>query len=205
MTCLCLTQNRRNWLPKAIECFLNQTYPNRELLIIADGESVRDLVPSDPQIRLVEIDPRNIGEKRNFGCSRARGSVIAHWDDDDHSEPERLSDQVARLVESGKAVTGYFAMRFHEVTSNRWWQYRSRPNYGFGTVGASLMYLKSWWERNNFPAIQIQEDVEFSKRAELFGQLVTTDGNLFMFARDHGQNSHARDRNGSCWSLITQC
>ncbi len=205
MTCLCLTQNRRKWLPLAIQCFLKQTYPNRELLILADGESVRDLVPDDPRIRLVEIEQRNIGDKRNFGCSIARGSVIAHWDDDDHSEPQRLDDQIARLVESGKAVTGYFSMRFHEVETNRWWQCSGRSDRGFEVIGTSLLYRKAWWERNKFPAVQIQEDIEFSKRAELFRELVTADGNSFMFARDHGQNSHARDRNGSRWSLITQC
>ena len=74
---------------------------------------MRDLLPDDASIRLVHIEQgRTIGEKRNFGAGRARGAVIAHWDDDDYSAPDRLEDQVGRLLQSGKAVTGYFAMRF---------------------------------------------------------------------------------------------
>ncbi len=54
VTCLCLTRNRRAWLPRAIGCFLAQTYEERELLIVDDGdEGVTDLVPDDPRIRVM--------------------------------------------------------------------------------------------------------------------------------------------------------
>src|SRR5438876_599999 len=70
ITCLCLTRNRREWLPKAIDSYQAQSYQPRELLIIADGEDVRDLIPQQEDIRLIEIEEgRNIGDKRNFGAS----------------------------------------------------------------------------------------------------------------------------------------
>jgi hypothetical protein len=45
VTCLCLTRNRPEWLPKAIKSFQSQTYRRRELMILADGQDVRHLVP----------------------------------------------------------------------------------------------------------------------------------------------------------------
>ena len=66
------------------------------MLILADGEDVRDLVPNDDDsIRLVHIEEgRTVGEKRNFGVSRACGEIITHFDDDDWSAPARLADQI---------------------------------------------------------------------------------------------------------------
>ena len=54
VSCICLTRNRREWLPKAIDCFEQQTYSQRELVIVWDGEPVADLVPSADNIRLEE-------------------------------------------------------------------------------------------------------------------------------------------------------
>src|SRR6187402_828302 len=87
VTCICVTRNRREWLPKAIRHFQAQTYSNRELLILADGESVADLVPADESIHLIQAamdnpEPINIGDKRNAAVAMSQGDVIAHWDDD---------------------------------------------------------------------------------------------------------------------------
>ena len=92
-------------------------------MILADGQDVRHLVPEhDPRVRLIHLAGwPEIGAKRNYGCERAAGDVIAHWDDDDYSAPERLADQVQRLLESGKAVTGFHSMRFTDGV--RWWKY----------------------------------------------------------------------------------
>ena len=103
-----MTRNRRQWLPRAIRCYQQQTYPCCELLIIADGEDVRDLLPADPTIRYLYVTGKTeIGAKRNFGVERAAGEIVAHWDDDDYSAPGRLADQIARMLESQRPVTGY--------------------------------------------------------------------------------------------------
>ena len=47
VTCMMLTRNRREWLPRAIACYQAQTYANRELLIVMDGEDTRDAIPAD--------------------------------------------------------------------------------------------------------------------------------------------------------------
>ena len=197
MTCLCLTRNRREWLPQAIACFLQQIYPNRELLILSDGADVRDLVPADPRIRLLHLAYAGIGEKRNFGCSQAAGDLVAHWDDDDYSAPERLADQVSRLLAAGKAVTGYRSMRFSD--GEKWWRYEGKPTFALGT---SLVYRKTWWETHRFPALQIGEDNCFVEQASAAGQLVTAEAQEMMYASIHPGNTSPRRMGGSMWKLI---
>ena len=156
MTCLCLTRNRRQWLPQAIACYRRQAYQRRELLILADGEDVRDLVPQDDSIRLIHVEGHpDIGSKRNFGCSAARGSLIAHWDDDDYSGPGRVAEQVSRIADSGKSCAGYHSMRFTDGA--RCWRYHGVPHYA---VGTSLLYRREWWQSHPFPALQTCEEID---------------------------------------------
>lgn len=196
VTCLCLTRNRRQWLPKAIQCFQQQTYPRLELLILADGEDVRDLVPEDDRIHLVHLaEQRNIGEKRNFGCGQALGEVICHWDDDDWSAPGRLADQIERLGEF--AVSGYHSMRFTDGT--KWWKYEGTPNYALGT---SLCYRREWWEKHPFEAKNIGEDNIFVSVASAAKQLVSVDAGELMYATNHHGNTSPRCM-GDNWKPIT--
>lgn len=193
MTCLCLTRNRRQWLPKAIACFQNQTHQNRELLILSDGEDVRDLIPPDERIRLIHFDGQlEIGDKRNRGCELARGEVIAHYDDDDFSAPGRLADQLQRLADTGKAVTGFNSMRFTD--GSRWWLYRGSPDY---IVGTSLCYRKEWWMKSRFLPVQLGEDNDFGEKARGAGQAVSVDARDLMYATIHAGNSSARDMDGN--------
>jgi hypothetical protein len=166
-------------------------------LILADGEEVSDLVPNDHRIRLLCLDGSPvIGDKRNLGCSRAAGEIIAHWDDDDYSAPERLADQVGRLIETGKAVTGYRSMRFTD--GKRWWLFTYRQHNALGT---SLCYRKEWWQQYPFPPKHVGEDGEFTNWAANRGQLVTVDAGELMYARNHTGNTSKRPLDDR-WKLI---
>ena len=188
MTALCITRNRRSWLPKAIQCFLEQAYPRAELLIIADGDDVQDLIPNEVQIRLIHLsEARNIGEKRNFACSRAHGSVICHWDDDDVSAPGRISRQLEMLNASGLQVAGFHSMRFTD--GKHFWKYQGKSNYALGT---SLCYRRAWWEAHPFKPMPVGEDNEFVYAAQAAGQIVAEDAGDLMVAWNHSGNTSPR-------------
>lgn len=198
ITCLCLTRNRPQWLPQAIRCYQAQTYPNRELLIVASGEDVRRLIPSDESIRYLHLAGKpEIGAARNIGCQHARGAIIAHWDDDDYCAPARLRDQADRLRASGKQVTGYKSMRFTD--GRKWWLYDGKADYALGT---SLMYHRAWWQANPFEPMQVGEDNEFVFRARVRGQLVTADANDLLYATIHHDNTSPRQLRGKAWREI---
>ncbi len=91
-----------NYLKKAIDSVLNQTYSNFEFIIIDDGSTDDSLefIKSydDPRIRLI-INAENIGltKSLNKGLEVAQGEFIARMDTDDICYPERFEKQVEYL------------------------------------------------------------------------------------------------------------
>lgn len=193
VTALCLTKDRREWLPKAIDCFLLQTYPSKELLIVADNPSdveglIPEVVKDDCTISTVSlVRPAVVGEKRNIGCRIAKGEYIAVWDDDDFSAPGRIEQQVAHLEASRKSVTGYRAMKFTDGKS--WWQYRGWPGFAMAT---SLFFRKDWWVTHPFPMMQCGQDELFGTAALLGCQMAECDDLDLMYATIHPGNTSPR-------------
>ena len=103
ISCLMVTANRRTLAERSVACFLAQDYPNRELVIVDDGEEdyapiLRD-IPADRVLhhRLPKNPATTLGELRNLSLDLARGDLMAHWDDDDWFAPRRLSRSVETL------------------------------------------------------------------------------------------------------------
>jgi Glycosyl transferase family 2 len=102
VSCFCPTFNRppdhQYLLEEAIESFLRQTYPNKELIVLNDCPE-QELVCDAPGVRVINAPERfpTLGEKRNAAIALARGELLAPWDDDDISLPWRLSLSVERL------------------------------------------------------------------------------------------------------------
>lgn len=83
---------------EAVECFLRQTYPHKELIICNDcPEHTYEF--DHPQVRVLNLPVRlrSLGEKMNFLAAVAQGDLLFRWDDDDISLPGRLTEQVQRL------------------------------------------------------------------------------------------------------------
>jgi len=202
VTCFCPTRNRRRWLPKAIACFQAQTYADLRMLIIADGEEVGDLIPKDDlRISLCTLRdperPRTSGEKFNLCCELSKTEIVCKWDDDDYSAPGRVADQVQRLQESGKAVTGYHTMMFTD--GRDWWKYPGPPTFAMGT---SLCFRRDWWEKHRFSAMQVGSDVLFSNEAANAGQLASADAGDLMVATIHPGNNSPRRTSGGPWQKV---
>jgi len=73
---------------EAYECFLNQTYLNKQLVIVNNGnkeyfESVNELVQNNPDVTHIHVMKTNLGMYRNEGLKHSRGEYVCTWDDDD--------------------------------------------------------------------------------------------------------------------------
>src|SRR6266851_2559581 len=125
VSCIMPTANRRRFVPEALRLFLLQDYSEKELVVLDDGEdNIADLVPDHPQIRYLRLDRRHsLGSKRNFACAAAKGTIIAHWDDDDWYAPWRLSRQVAEIVRGDADLCGLARMLFFDPDGQRAWEY----------------------------------------------------------------------------------
>lgn len=96
------TYNRSHYLKYSIECVLNQTYTDFELIICDDGspDNTTEVVESYSDSRIHYIrHPQNIGRSRNMrsGFEAATGDYFIKFDDDDGLTPEFLEKTVTIL------------------------------------------------------------------------------------------------------------
>ena len=185
------TYNRAKYLPTAIRCFYAQTYPDLELIIV-DDSTEPITIPIDERIKHIRLDQRRTtGAKRNLGAQHARGEIIVALDDDDWSHPHRVEDQVARLLKTGKAVTGYYdTVIYEEATGNVYLQKGGPPYY---VSGSSQAYLKSWWVGHPFKDVRVGEDACFGREARIADQLAAAPIGKMMVIRCHGGNTDVRN------------
>jgi glycosyltransferase involved in cell wall biosynthesis len=105
VSCICPTSGRppvhQHLLEEAVESFLRQTYPNKELIVLNDCPD-QELFCDAPGVRIINVAARysSLGEKYNAAIAMARGALIAPWEDDDISLPWRLSLSVEQLGEA---------------------------------------------------------------------------------------------------------
>lgn len=181
------TYNRQKYARMAIRCFMQQTYPNVELVIVNDG-ALFPLLETGGKILYIGLKDRApTGTKRNIGAEAATGEIIANLDDDDWSNPHRLDDQVQRLLKTGKSVTGYNASILYEEKTGLFYKIPGGPPY-FAS-GTSQCYWKSWWRQHPYPDVSFGEDSVFSRTARLADQLAISEPGKMMVVRRHVGNT----------------
>jgi hypothetical protein len=130
---------------------------------VDDGhDRIGDLIPDDPRVRYLPMDRRMVlGEKRNVACQHARGSLIAHWDDDDWMADRRLTYQVAKLRESGADVCGLATLLFWNPATREAWRYEQPGVSNPWLAGGTLCYTAAQWRANPFARMNVGEDTRF--------------------------------------------
>jgi glycosyltransferase involved in cell wall biosynthesis len=196
VSCVMPTANRRRFVPRAIEYFLRQDYPHRELIIVDDGaEPIDDLVPDHTAIRYIHLAKKHsIGTKRNLACQASRGTLIVCWDDDDWYAPHRISYQVAPLLEGRADVSGLDRGLLLSLPARQFWASTAqlhRRMFAEGVVGGTMAFWKRLWEQGvRFPDASLAEDAAFLqsliRRGARLERLANDD--TFIYVR-HGQNS----------------
>ncbi len=97
------THNRADFVGRAIDSILNQTYNDFEFIIVDDGstdstsEILQKYAAKDKRIILLRQNNLGTAAARNTGVDKATGKYIAFMDDDDISLPNRLEKQVSFL------------------------------------------------------------------------------------------------------------
>ncbi|MGL5902326.1 MAG: glycosyltransferase family 2 protein [Cetobacterium sp.] len=99
------TYKRSDKIKKALDCVLNQTYKNIEILIIDDNsdeieslktyEQIRQNLENNHRIKYIK-NSSNLGGalSRNEGIKKSKGKYVAFLDDDDEFYPLKIQKQV---------------------------------------------------------------------------------------------------------------
>jgi len=196
VSCIMPTYNRRSFVKLACQYFASQNYPNKELVIVDDGDDqVGDLTRDVAGVRYVHQPTRmSIGAKRNLACHHARGEIIAHWDDDDWYAPDRLRYQVAPIVSGEADMTGLENACVLDLPLGDFWttEPRLHEQMFVGNVhGGTLVYSKQILAQGlRYPETNLAEDAWLLRNAVNSGRRLMRLSNpgVFIYVR-HSSNA----------------
>jgi glycosyltransferase involved in cell wall biosynthesis len=197
------TSDRRWCVAQAIDYFLNQDYSRSELVVVDDGnDAVLDLMPRTERIRYIRLDTRHsVGSKRNIACEQARGSIIAHWDDDDWHARHRLTYQVEKLVAADADICGLTQPLFYDTRRHAAWQFMYPAGGRVWLSGSSLCYTREFWEKHRFVDIDVAEDTRFVWNAQS-DRVVELEDPSFHVGIIHAHNVSAKRTEDPLWHPI---
>jgi glycosyltransferase involved in cell wall biosynthesis len=195
VSCIMPTYERSSFAALAIQRFAEQSYVNKELVIVDDGgDTVEGLAAHTPGVRYLRVGRRSIGEKRNAGCAVARGEIVVHWDDDDWYGRDRLRRQVEPILAGRADITGLRCRWLMTLPDGGFWQVLPelhRRMFVADVHGGTLMYRKRLWDRGaRYPATSLAEDADMLRTALRRGarlQVLDDEGD-FVYSR-HGANA----------------
>jgi glycosyltransferase involved in cell wall biosynthesis len=208
ISCLLVTRDRLELAKRSIRCFAEQTWANRELVIVTDGEpEFREALlryakeAGVERCRLVLADSGTpLGLLRNISIDAAAGDLVCQWDDDDAYHPERLTVQAEALLREG-ARASFFTDHLQYLEEEQllfWidWTAGGRITDQRQFFPGSLMMFRD-------PRFRYPESGPYARRGEdsvLLAQLmrsvpiarISGMGHLYLY-HYHGANTFDRD------------
>jgi glycosyltransferase involved in cell wall biosynthesis len=194
ISCLMVTADRRALAERSVDCFLAQTYPNRELIVVDDGAQdyapLLSRVPADRLIhhRIAKDPATTLGALRNLSLDLARGELIAQWDDDDWFDPERLARQVVVL---GDRAACWCPVALMHLADPAW---LTRPYIGWFQGGVPSTILHRRRDDIRYPLERKGEDSTYRDAWRRHGHVLLDEDEAALLIRCfHGANTWDRD------------
>ena len=134
--------------------------------MLDEGSDRSALIPENSHIRYELLAPGlSIGAKRNRGCELARGSIIAQWDDDDWYAADRLSAQVAPILDGRADITALADTIFFDLPRWKFWRCSAALHarlFKQNVHGGTLVFQRRLWQQvTQYPNISLAEDAYF--------------------------------------------
>lgn len=190
ITCLTVTQpDRLKELDRGIRCFARQTYPERELVVVHDGDRglhrrLRRMIdgPLGGEARVVRAEAgASLGELRNLSVRHAHGELVCQWDDDDLYHPARLERQHRRLVETGSDFC-FLTDQLHwfQNTGEFFWDDWNVEPYPMNLIQGTLMGRRAMMPA--YPSLSLGEDTPVLQALHRRGvKLAALDGHGYLY------------------------
>ena len=195
VSCLMVTANRPELVVRAITQFEAQTYPNRELIIIDDGEAdLTEIVRQSPQrdsiryYRLSKDCGLNLGQLRTKSIEVADGDWCIQWDDDEWYHPERIERQLreAQVKGVGSSALKWTLMHINDLKETKNMVFR--VDTGIATPGTLLFRRDAGVEYR--PLARNEDGIFMREIRDKMGLAVMGKENSHLFIRVfHGANT----------------
>lgn len=157
----CITYGRVDMLEESLHSFLQQTHPNKELVIVNDYP-LQTLKFEHPEVRIYNLNQTfsTIGAKENFATEMCNGDIICQWDDDDVALPNHLSNVAKHMTPDVNIIHWKTGVFYNE------------PNITeIGWIGNSgIVFRKSAWEAiGRHPLENAGYDMTFIEKLHKWG------------------------------------
>lgn len=207
--CLCLTADRQEFTTRAILSFNAQSYKKSWMMLFDSGMEMYK-PPAGLDMSRVAHCRRRYSSSQTVGALRNEAIalipplvVVAHWDSDDYSHPERLAVELDCLEGGmGNEVVGFhnllfFDNRIAQLVKGKGaaWEYDYKRLKQAGpsakVIGTSLMYFREVWQRRPFTTLKTSgEDTDWTKQLNVTAlNGVATEYGPLMIAEVHGRNT----------------
>jgi mannosyltransferase OCH1-like enzyme len=189
ISCLCVTKNHSDLLDRAIQCFLDQIYENKELIVIyeSNNQTIHETMAKNPKpnpnlfFYEIPIFPKqSLGELRNISLEKATGDYICQWDDDDWYSPMRLVDQYYQIKATQSHGCILPSIYIMDKMENK--LYRSCQRMWEGTIVYEKGKIKAKYE-----ALNKGEDTLFTQSLDYISVLIKPE--LYVY-HVHNNNTH---------------
>jgi len=211
ISCLTVTREARfASLERAVADFVRQTWAERELVIVHDGDEAFDaklgtLAASHQGAAITvrrEPQGQTLGELRNASVEAARGDIVCQWDDDDRYHPRRLELQFAAMrVENSEFC--FLTDQLHLFAADRtmYWDDWNLEVHPLNLVQGTLLGSKAALGR--YPPLARGEDTPLILDLLRRGRRITRlreHGYLYVYVFD-GKNAWGYDHHAtiSAW------
>jgi len=110
--------NAGRWIGAAVQSALDQTWPEKEVVVVDDGSTDNSLAVLEgfgASIRLVRGEHRGGNAARNQALAEGRGEWVQFLDADDYLEPEKIARQFAETAGGAQADILYSPVWIEEA------------------------------------------------------------------------------------------
>lgn len=161
-----ITRDRPQLLAVSLDCYDRQTHPDRELVVVDDGDRfpVNERAVNAVGGRLIRVPPDTpLGTKLNIGVDASTGSIIQRMDDDDWYGPDYIRTFLDRRAEIEAdrwrpSLLLCAPFTFFHVLS--WSMHRTSENV---MAAATFQFRRDDWERCRFRDVRRGEDMWFAQ------------------------------------------
>lgn len=218
VTCTMVTNGRCKYIKKSIQCYLQQTYSNKELVIVSQGnkeqnEIINDYINSIKRndIFFTTVMPDlNLGTMRNLSVDLSQGDIICQWDDDDLYHPDRIITQYKNIRQNSNRVACAYCdfIKYYETTREAYWcDWSGERNLSGKFLPGSIMFHKKVFgmfssfypQKGN--QCHVEEDLNVINKLLEKGEIGSIWAGWNYIYVYHGDNTY--DLNHHNWTLDT--
>lgn len=191
---------RANKMENVLQNYNSQTYPNKELIIVLNNNSIdidsyKKEAAKYKNIKVYQLDEnKSLGECLNYAIEKSSMDIIAKFDDDDFYGANYLVDSINAFKYTNAHIVGkYTVYAYMEDIKMLVLRYPNRENrYMEYVSGSTLVFKKEIFTKVKFQNITQGEDTNFLEDCIKAGyKIYATDRFNHVICRRKSLNEHS--------------